>query len=365
MSDKTKARSPYQGLPKHAFWQTGVAQSSPFELTNIYEKKWSIDPSWKIATAGSCFAQHISRQMKAKNLNVLDMEPPPVGLPASMWKDYGYDMYSARYGNIYTVHQLLQLAQEIGSGIDPQLLVWEKDGRLYDAVRPSIEPNGFDSVHELLVTRSYHVGQVKQMFETMDLFIFTLGLTEAWVHKGSGTVYPTAPGTICGRFDDEVFAFKNYQFFEIVEAFHAFQNALRAIRPDGGLPKILLTVSPVPLTATASGKHVLSASSYSKSVLRAVAGYLSDNNEHIDYFPSYEIVTNQAACGIFYEPNLRAVRSEGVSSVMKAFLSAHKFETPSPVRASVSETPADTRTQAQIDYPMCDEELLEAFNAKS
>ena len=38
-------------------------------------------------------------------------------------------MYSCRYGNIYTVHQLLQLAQEASGDYDPVDISWEKDGR--------------------------------------------------------------------------------------------------------------------------------------------------------------------------------------------------------------------------------------------
>ncbi|PYE91445.1 GSCFA family protein [Rhizobium sp. PP-F2F-G38] len=366
MSLTTKANSPYQDLPKQAFWQTGVVQTSPFEMVDVYEKKWEIEPSWKIATAGSCFAQHISRQLKAKKLNVLDVEPAPHGLPEALWKGFGYDLYSARYGNIYTVHQLLQLTKELSGAFEPDTYIWMKNGRFFDAFRPSIEPNGFESVRELVTMREYHLNQVRKMFQSVDLFIFTLGLTETWVQKQTGLVFPTAPGTIAGSFDAAEFEFKNYGFAEILSAFEEFMRVLEGLRPNIRLPKILLTVSPVPLTATASGKHVLSASSYSKSVLRAVAGSLSDIYDHIDYFPSYEIITNQSARGMFYETNLRGVRSEGVASVMKAFLSAHKFEMPQIEQSgqTKAERP-DGRTQSQINYPMCDEELLDAFNAKA
>lgn len=100
------------------------------------------------------------------------------------------------------------------------------------------------------------------MLQTMDLFIFTLGLTEAWVHRDAGTVYPTAPDTIAGRFDENIYEFKNFKFQEIICAFYEFQKILLKLRPGGKLPKILLTVSPVPLVATASGNHVLTATNY-------------------------------------------------------------------------------------------------------
>ena len=92
----------------------------------------------------------------------------------------------------------------------------------------------------------------------------------------------------------------------------------------GGKPfKCLLTVSPVPLTATASGKHVLASTIYSKSTLRSVAGQLFENQTHIDYFPSYEIVTNPRMHSTAFADNLRSVRDETVDNVMRHFFAQH------------------------------------------
>ena len=88
----------------------------------------------------------------------------------------------------------------------------------------------------------------------------------------------------------------------------------------------VMTVSPVPLTGTASGRHVLQATTYSKAVLRAVAGELAQKYDHIDYFPSYEVITNQAARGCFYEENLRSVRREGVEAVMNIFFQERAWQ---------------------------------------
>ena len=172
-------------------------------------------------------------------------------------------MYSARYGNIYTVRQLLQLTQEVACEWTPQNYIWEKNGKYYDALRPAVEPGGLDSPGEVVEHRQYHIERVKELYKKLDLFIFTLGLTEMWLHKKSGTVYPTAPGTIIGDFISDTYEFKNAQFKHVIRDFNKFQKVLRKIR--GGRPfKILLTVSPVPLTASASGNHVLVSTTYSK-----------------------------------------------------------------------------------------------------
>jgi len=353
------SENPYKDLPPHHFWQSGVALCSPFNMKNIYIKKWGLDPAWNIATAGSCFAQHISRHLKVHGCNVLDMEPPPPGLPESQHSRFGYSMYSCRYGNIYTAPQLMQLVKEAIGIFNPSDIAWMKSDKFYDSQRPGTEPEGFNSIDVLLSHRAHHLSCVRDMLIQMDLFIFTLGLTEAWVHNESGTIYPLSPGTIAGVYDKNKYSFKNFTYQENIDAITNTLELLNEFR-KGKQIKLILTVSPVPLTATASGNHVLNATNYSKSTLRSVAGTLSDTYEDIDYFPSYEIITNQAARGLFYEPNLRTVRDQGIDVVMQTFLSEQgltkdrvtEFNN-SPVASFASEK----------SYIQCEEALLEAFNA--
>ena len=66
-------------------------------------------------------------------------------------------MYSARYGNIYTVRQLLQLAQEVAGEWTPKNYIWEKNGKFYDALRPAVELEGLDSPEEVSKNRKIHV----------------------------------------------------------------------------------------------------------------------------------------------------------------------------------------------------------------
>ena len=348
-------QNPYSDLPKSAFWKTGVAQENPYAIEGIYKKKFKIPPKAKIATAGSCFAQHISRHLKKNGYDVLDVEPPPPGLPDNLHTKFGFSMYSARYGNIYTVRQLLQLAQEVVGEWTPQNYIWEKDGKFYDALRPAVEPEGLDSPDEVAEHRQYHVSRVKELFESLDFFIFTLGLTEMWVHKQSGTVYPTAPGTLAGEFDGQVYKFQNAKFKSIIGDFNRFQNVLKKFR--GGKPfKCLLTVSPVPLTATASGKHVLQSTIYSKSTLRSIAGQLSSNQAHIDYFPSYEIVTNPRMHSIAFADNLRSVRDETVETVMRHFFAEHPI-----IKSNIKKVDSPQQSMKTKEDVQCEEAILEAF----
>jgi hypothetical protein len=375
-------KSPYTGLEPNRFWRTGVSEAHPLTVADLYRKKFAIAASDKIATAGSCFAQHVANYLRTNGFSVMDVEPSPPFLSPETAREFGYGIYSARYGNIYTVRQLLQLARDAQDGTVDELNVWAKGERFFDALRPNVEPTGFDSAAEAMALRREHLARVKRLFQRMKVFIFTLGLTEAWVDKRTGRVFPTAPGTIAGDFDPSVHVFKNFDYGEIYADFVEFQDLVRASNPG---VKIILTVSPVPLTATASGNHVLVATTYSKSVLRAVAGSLSDAYPNIDYFPSYEMIASPWSKGFFYEANMRAVNAGGVAAVMRVFFEQHGAAKAEEIRADEvvrdekrrekaredrrskrEGRPARQRRHAQpedakADEVVCEDILLEAF----
>lgn len=346
-----KKTSPYRNLPATKFWKTGVAKFHPEELDNLYTKKFDILSNDLIATAGSCFAQNIARYLKQYNYNVLNVEPSPMGLSPNNSKKYGYNLYSARYGNIYTARHLLQISQEAlkKRKFLTEQFVWENNGKFYDAFRPNVEPEGLDSKELVIKSRLFHIKKVKQLLKTCNVFVFTFGLTEAWIHKHENIVYPMAPGTVCGNYDPEIYSFKNYSYNEIVKDFIKFRNLVKALNPT---IKFLLTVSPVPLAATASSDHILSANTYSKSVLRAAAGELSQQYDDIDYFPSYEIIGNQTNRGFFYKSDMREVTEIGVQTVMKSFFDQHK-----PLRNSKRAF----KHMSNQDDIICEEVMLEAF----
>ena len=126
---------------------------------------------------------------------VLDLEPAPPGLAIAERQRFGYDLYSARYGNVYSVRQLLQLVREAAGLWTPANLCWPRGERWIDALRPGVEPEGLETADEVLALRAQHLERVRQLLDQLDLFVFTLGLTETWQHRASGTVSPLAPGT--------------------------------------------------------------------------------------------------------------------------------------------------------------------------
>lgn len=102
---------PYMHLPNRQFWKSAVGTQYPLDIRELYDKKFSIAPSDGIVTCGSCFAQHIGSRLKNHGFNFLDYEPAPPHLPKNAHTANGYGIYSARYGNVYTPVQLVQLLE--------------------------------------------------------------------------------------------------------------------------------------------------------------------------------------------------------------------------------------------------------------
>lgn len=340
-------RHPYHQLDSKSYWNKTVSPVNALEIDSWYKRKFSIN-GLSISSAGSCFAQHIGRALRQNGYEYIDVEPAPDFLRPESHHDFGYGIYSARFGNIYTSRQLLQLLKQSLGLFDPRHAVWEKDGGYVDAFRPTIEPEPFKQVDEVLESRASHLAAVKRMFRLSNVFIYTMGLTETWASHDDGAVYPVAPGVSGGSFDPSRYVFKNLTYPEILADMEDF---IELVRNLNSTLKIVLTVSPVPLMATASSNNVVVASSYSKSVLRSVAGYLSDKYDFVDYFPSYEIIGSHIMRGQFFNPDGRTVSLYGVSHVMKQFFAEH---VPPQIQDNDSRIP-------DPDDVVCDEELLREF----
>lgn len=309
---------PYKLQPERAFWRLAVGNRHYSDLTDMW-RPMPLRRKDRIATAGSCFAQHIGNHLAARGAAFMDMEPaPPVFDSVAEARQWGYGVFSCRYGNVYTSRQLLQLFDEAHGARIPSERVWEKEGRFYDALRPSVDPVGQDSAETVFALRARHLAAVRRMFAELDVFVFTMGLTEGWENAEDGTMFAVAPGTVAGMYDSSRHVFRNLRAAEVRADMLAFWDRLLVVNPRA---RLLLTVSPVPLAATASDNHVLVATTYSKSVLRAVAGELAEEVDSIHYFPSYEIITSHPGRGMFYEPDLRNVNPFGVNYVMNHFFS--------------------------------------------
>ena len=310
---------PYRALPPKAFWRKSVAGLAAAEVDPVGEFKLRILPETKVATAGSCFAQHIARHLKKSGFHYYVAEEGHPVMPEALRKKHNYGTFSARYGNIYTARQLNQLFDRAYGSLIPQEQPWiDADGTVRDPFRPAVQPGNFMSETEMLLDRQQHLSAVRRMFETLDVFVFTLGLTEGWKSRADGAVFPLCPGVDGGSFNAAKYVFENQTLKSVMKDMTAFFEKLKAVNPGASC---ILTVSPVPLMATAAPRaHVLCATTYSKSVLRVAAQMLCEAHDFVHYFPSYDVITGAYNRGSYYADDLRNVTEEGVSHVMRLFL---------------------------------------------
>lgn len=349
---------PYQSLPDAAFWRQSIADTQPADVDPVVATPFVLTRTDRVAAAGSCFAQHIGRYLASANLHYLVTEEAhPLADPETA-REFGYGVYTARFGNLYTARQLRQLLTRAYGTFTPRDDVWcEPDGSYVDPFRPRIQPKGFPTLAEYEADRAQHFACVRRAFEELNVLVFTLGLTECWVSREDGAAYPLCPGVAGGAFDPDRHAFQNFSVDEIVADLTGFMADLRRINAHA---RLILTVSPVPLIATASDRHVLVATTYSKSVLRVAAEVVSRTIEDAAYFPAYEIVTGNFTRGRYFASDLRSVTEDGVQHVMSVFLRHYagiELRTAAPAK---TERAADQTLEEmeRLVEVQCEEEAL-------
>lgn len=342
---------PYRDLDPDAFWRR-CRDSGDFLLSRLHKPKFPVPQGARIGTIGSCFAQNIARHLRGSVFEFVDAEPPPEGISDQVANQFGYGLFSARYGNVYTARQFRQMLEDAVADRVHDAAIWETDGRFYDGLRPSVEPGGHATAQLVRDHRLAHLRKVLELFQSLDVVIFTLGLTEAWADR-SGLVFPVVPGAVAGTYNPAQHQFLNLRYPKIQEDLTAILALLHEFNPE---MRLMLTVSPVPLVATATGDHVLRATTYSKATLRAAAQDFASDNALVDYFPSYEIITGAPFRSRFYAENLRSVTPEGIETVMRCFFGAYGGGAAPEVRIAPKVEDLDPDGDA-----FCDEVLLESF----
>lgn len=345
--------NPYKGSDDRCFWSRAMLNPAPGQVDPVVNSR-TITPEQKVATMGSCFAQHLAKHIQSSGLNYYVAENAPQGMDAGEAKGRNYGVFSARYGNIYTVRQATQLFDRAFGDFSPVDDVWEKEGGYVDAFRPQIEPKTYATAAEVRESAQEHLQHVRDVFTRCDWLVFTLGLTEGWRSKQDGAVYPVAPGVSGGQFDPAKYEFVNFTAQEVQADLELFIRQLQKVNPEA---QVLLTVSPVPLIATYEKRHVWVSTTFSKAALRVAADAIERQFDNVIYFPSFEIITSPTTGGRYYADDLRQVTELGVKHVMRLF-SKHFF--PEQNKPSVNPVkPVDIGDFKQSEDVVCDEEVIE------
>jgi hypothetical protein len=325
-------------VPDEATWESAVARRSMFDLENLWRPKWRPRARHQVATFGCDFARHLGPALRGQDLRWLVTEPAPEGLSEDGRRSFGYDCFSCRTGNIPTPSLFLQWVEWALGEKRPPDEHWLVGERVFDPFRPAVESGGFCSVDEMMASRDEAISCFAKTLEAADLIVFTLGRNESWVHAELGYEYPMRPGPVAGELDPTCRSV-TLTFSHIHGSLLLAMQKIRSVRR--GL-RFLLTVSPVPLASTSSGRHVLVASCGSQSILRAVAGQMATHRAFVDYFPAFELMTAPVFRGAYFEADQRRLSRRGVDFLLESFFEAVTGARPRPCHRIDDDDPPGT-----------------------
>jgi GSCFA family len=262
--------------------------------------KFKLGVKPKIFTTGSCFAREIEFAFHHAGIPVLSWNPES-GMRNELFHRYN------------TFAMLNDFRYALEGGYDEQLAMETPIGWI------DYSSNGVCASREELLMERHRVIDTHKNILQSDVLVVTLGLVEAWYDKKTETYLNFTPSEILAtnlsRFECRVTDYS--------ENLLTVKNLVKYLR-DRVNPslKIIITVSPVPLNVSFSDKDIVQSNTLSKATLRAVAQTVADEDEYVDYFPSYEIVTlsnpNDA-----WLPDRRHVKREAVEHIVKIFKDAY------------------------------------------
>lgn len=282
-------------------------------FTAAVEAEFRISRQDHLYAIGSCFARGIEKSLKGRGFAVesaasdFDRFAVTPGAPVT----------ALGFTNKYTTYSIFN---ELSWALDPGASFPEASLVDLDAQRcidPHINPTLPVVDRASTLERRRIISDVTRRIRECRVVFMTLGLVEVWYDTLAGVHLNTTPSKEMlqlhpGRYE---FMVSNYlQNLANMERVHALLSAFG--HPD---LRMVVTTSPVPLQATYSGRDIVTANTYSKSTLRAVAQDFADGHANVQYFPSYEMVMNSERSAA-WEDDYRHVTGPMTNHVMDVFM---------------------------------------------
>lgn len=273
------------------------------------EPSFHLSRDAQVFTMGSCFARNVEEALMDAGLNVLTraVDIPPEHYSAPARPNAVLNKY-----NVHSIASELSRAFDSDYSLDDSL-VYLEDDRCFDPLLSHIKPN----TPEIIAAISRQVIQLNQSLADADVVFITLGQNEAWFDEETGIYLNMPPPRAALKRYPERFSVHLSDYQDNMRALETVMQQIgEATRKS---PRIVITVSPVPMQNTLSAMDVITANSYSKSMLRTCAQALAVNYPEVDYFPSYEMVMHSDRACAWHE-DTRHVQDRMVRFVVSEFL---------------------------------------------
>ncbi len=260
--------------------QTAHARISRGLAIPRMEPKFRLRPDDVYFCIGSCFARNIEEHLIYRDLAVISRSVP-----------FGdRDGRPNGWVNKYTAASILNE------------LRWSLDGEPFPEESLVEDSAGWRDLHlnqrtpaaprDDVLARREHVRAYFARARDATVVILTLGLVETWIDRHAGVALNAAPSVWMTRRFPGRFELAVTDYTENMRMLHEIIEVVnRRAQPD---VRIVISVSPVPMSETFTGRDVMIANAYSKSTLRAAADDTVRAFGNVDYYPSYEAITGSS-----------------------------------------------------------------------
>lgn len=278
------------------------------------QPKYQLSAPSKVFTIGSCFARNIEEALA--DYSGIELPANKFAAPKSEWPFLRPNGLLNEY-NPGTISQ--RILSALGESHDPEETLIETPEGILDLLLPGGSPVSL----ERAVARRMEISEIYKDLVSSDFVIVTLGLVEAWFDEECKVFLNRMPPRQNFRRAPDRYSFHQLDVFD---SFPLIDRAISKL-VEAGVEKILITVSPVPLGTTFTGKDAVVANGFSKAVLRVCAEKLAHEYPEVDYYPSFELVSS-GGIGAF-DPDHMHVRDEVVRQATGHMLEAY-FQDLSP-----------------------------------
>ncbi len=251
----------------------------PMTLPN-FAVPFKLERGESIFTVGSCFARNVETELIRRGFRIPAREifrlPEFAKVETGVINNYGtpsiYNEIAWAFGEQPFVVEDHLLEIMPGKFADQHLT-------------PSLRPESLDVVkaRREAITASYRAAAECRTI------IMTLGLSEVWFDTKTNYYLNVSPRPAMLRQFPDRYELHVLSYEEIYSYLSKAIDILRRnCSPD---MRMLLTVSPVPLTNTHREEDVIVANAYSKAVLRTAAETIVTQLPFVTYYPSFESVS--------------------------------------------------------------------------
>ena len=269
-----------------------------FTKIDISAADWQIDYKSRLAFFGSCFADNISAQFKARKFNVLANPFGTVYNPLSAAMQIKAIANGKKFGEADVFQDTRLGVSENGNEIRGPWHCWDAHSSLSAATR-----------EECIAKLNETTANAREFLQKADTVFITLGTAFVYFLRENGVAVSN-----CHRQNPNLFIRKMISVDHATEALKSIVHDLLKIKSDGiGENRelhIVFTVSPLRHLSDGAHENTLSKATLQlaiNKVIQEIASPSARNDvgaETISYFPSYEIVMDELRDYRFYDDDM-------------------------------------------------------------